>query len=113
MNIRNKVSLIGRIGIEPNIIELQNGDHIAKITLATNERYRKENGVIEENTQWHNLVIFGKKVETVQKYLQKGQEIAIEGRLKNRSWETKNGEKKYATEIVVQNFLMLEHRKAG
>lgn len=114
MNLRNKVSLIGRIGVAPSIIELQDGKRMAKIVLATNERYKNKEGAIEESTQWHNIVVFGKKVDVVERYFSKGKEIALEGRLVNRSWETEKGEKKYSTEVLVNNFLMLgKHQKAS
>ncbi len=106
-NLRNKVQLIGNIGTEPEIRKLANGKSFARFSLATNESYTNKDGEKVRETQWHNLVAWGKQAEIIEKYLSKGREIAIEGKLTSRSYEDKEGAKKYVTEIVVNELLML------
>jgi single-strand DNA-binding protein len=105
--LRNKVQLIGNLGNTPEIINLESGKKLAKFSLATNESYKNAKGETIKETQWHNLVAWGKTVDIVSKYLQKGSEVAIEGKLVSRSYDDKNGNKKYVTEIVVNELLML------
>lgn len=106
-NLRNKVQLIGNIGVAPEIISFENGGKLAKLRLATNESYRNAKGEKVEETQWHNLTVWGKQVETIEKYVKKGSELAIEGKLVTKTFETKEGEKRSKTEIIVQEFLLL------
>ena len=106
-NLRNKVQLIGHLGNDPEIINLESGKKIAKFSIATNESYKNEKGEKVEDTQWHNLVAWNKTAEIAEKYLKKGKEIVIEGKLSSRSYEDKEGVKRYVTEIVVQEMLML------
>ncbi|WP_372793731.1 single-stranded DNA-binding protein [Lutibacter sp.] len=108
--LRNKVQLIGNLGNNPEIITLENGNKLAKFSLATNESYKNAEGEKITNTDWHNLVAWGKTAEIVEKYLEKGKEIAIEGKLTSRSYETKEGEKRYVTEVVVNELLMLGNK---
>jgi single-strand DNA-binding protein len=105
--LRNKVQLIGHLGSDPEIKEISGGKKIAKWSLATNESYRTAEGETKKETQWHNIVAWGKLAEIAEKYLQKGQEICVEGKLTNRSYEDKNGETRYFTEIVANDVLML------
>ncbi len=105
--LRNKVQLIGNLGNNPEIITLDSGKKLAKFSLATNENYKNARGEKVTDTQWHNIVAWNKTAEIVEEYLQKGKEIAIEGKLTSRSYETKEGEKRYVTEIVVNELLML------
>ena len=105
--LRNKVQLIGNLGNTPEIINLESGKKLAKISLATNETYKNNKGESIKETQWHNLIAWGKTADIIEKHLQKGNEIAVEGKLVNRSYEDKNGEKKYITEIVINELLML------
>ena len=107
-SLRNKVQLIGRLGQEPEIITLDSGKKLAKFSLATNEKYKKANGEIVNDTQWHNLVAWNKTAEIIQQYVTKGKEIAIEGKLTSRSYDDKEGHKRYVTEIVVNELLMLD-----
>ena len=107
-SLRNKVQLIGRLGQEPEIITLDSGKKLAKFSLATNEKYKKANGEIVNDTQWHNLVAWNKTAEIIEQYVTKGKEIAIEGKLTSRSYEDKEGQKRYVTEIVVNELLMLD-----
>ena len=105
--LRNKVQLIGNLGNDPEIITLDSGKKLAKLSLATNESYKNAQGEKVTDTQWHNVVAWNKTAEIVEKYLQKGSEVAIEGKLTTRSYETKEGEKRYITEVVCNELLML------
>jgi len=105
--LRNSVRLIGHLGANPETKEFESGKKVARFTLATNEEYKNAKGEKVKDTVWHNLVMWGKTATIAEKYLEKGNEIAIEGRLTSRSYTTKEGEKKYVTEIVVGELLML------
>tara|TARA_R110001592_G_scaffold186422_2_gene430775 strand:- start:676 stop:1014 length:339 start_codon:yes stop_codon:yes gene_type:complete len=105
--LKNKVQLIGNLGNTPEVINLESGKKLAKISVATNETYKNSKGETVKDTQWHNCVAWGKTAEIIEKYLQKGNEVAIEGKLVNRSYEDKNGDKRYITEIVINELLML------
>ena len=105
--LRNKVQLIGNLGNDPEIINLESGKMLAKFSIATNENYKNADGEKITDTQWHNVVVWGKTASIVEKYLTKGKEVAVEGKLTNRSYETKDGEKRYVTEIVCNELLML------
>ena len=98
--LRNKVQLIGNLGNTPEIITLESGKKFAKFSLATNENYKNAKGEKVTDTQWHNIVAWNKTAEIIEKYLEKGNEVAIEGKLTSRSYETKEGDKRYVTEIV-------------
>ena len=105
--LRNKVQLIGNLGNDPEIINLESGKTLAKFSIATNENYKNANDEKVTDTQWHNIVAWGKTAQIVEKYFTKGKEVAIEGKLTNRSYETKEGEKRYITEVVCNELLML------
>ena len=105
--LRNKVQLIGHLGNDPEIVNLDNGSKLAKFSIATNETYKNTQGEKVTDTQWHNVVAWGKTAELVENYLTKGKEIALEGKLVNRSYETKEGEKRYVTEVKCYELLML------
>lgn len=107
MSLRNTVQLIGNIGNAPEITNLEGGKKVAKLSIATNESYTNTNGEKVQDVQWHNLVAWGKTAEIIEKYVTKGKEIAIEGKLTSRSYETKEGEKRYVTEVVVKELLLL------
>jgi len=109
--LRNKVQLIGHLGNNPEIITLDSGKKLAKFSLATNESYKNAEGEKITNTEWHNLIVWNKTAEIVEKYLEKGNEIAIEGKLTSRSYEDKDGNKKYITEVVVNELLMLGNKQ--
>ena len=109
--IKNKVQLIGNLGNDPEIRHFDNGKKMARFSLATSEQYTDASGNRKKETQWHNLVMWGAQVGIAEKYLKKGSEIAIEGRLKNRSYEDKQGNKKIMTEIVVNEFMFLRNTK--
>jgi len=105
--LRNKVQLIGNLGNDPEIINLESGRTLAKFSIATNESYKNAKGEKVTDTQWHNVVAWGKTAEIIEKYVTKGKEVAIEGKLTSRSYETKEGEKRYVTEVVCNELLML------
>lgn len=105
--LRNKVQLIGNLGNDPEIINLESGKKLAKFSIATNESYRNGQGELVKETQWHRVIAWGKTAAIIEKYLTKGAEVAIEGKLTNRMYETQSGEKKYITEIVCNELLML------
>jgi single-strand DNA-binding protein len=97
----NRAILVGNLGRDPEIRTMNNGDMVADFSLATSRRWKNKDGEKQETTQWHKVVVFGKLVQVVESYLQKGTKVAIEGEIQYRSWE-KDGEKKYVTEIVLQ-----------
>ncbi len=105
-SIRNSVRLLGHLGSDPEVKQLAEGKKLAKVSLATNETYKRNDEQVTE-TQWHNLVAFGKTADIIEKYLQKGQEVCVEGKLSNRSWEDQEGKTRYTTEVVVNEVVML------
>lgn len=109
--LRNKVQLIGNLGQTPEIISFENGNKLAKIRLATNEVYKNAEGEKVESVQWHNAIAWGKQAEVIEKYVTKGQEIALEGKLVTRSYENKEGEKRTKTEIQINELLMLGRKE--
>ena len=111
MSLRNNVTLIGRTGKEVEITEFENGK-LAKVSLATTDFFTNSRGEKTEDTQWHQLVAFGKTAEIMQKYVEKGKEIAIEGKIIYRSYDDKDGQKRYVTEIRVEELLLLGNPKS-
>jgi single-strand DNA-binding protein len=108
MNIlRNRVQLIGNLGQDPEIKNLENGKKVAHFTIATNDAYKSNDGQKVEETTWHNIVAWNGLAERASKYLKKGKEVAIDGRLVYRSYEDKKGVTKYITEIVMNEMLLL------
>lgn len=105
--LKNKVQLIGHLGNNPEVKSTENGRKFAKFSIATNEVYKNDNGEKVKETQWHNLIAWGKVADIVEKYLVKGTEVAIEGKLTNHDYTDKAGNKKYSTEIQVSELLML------
>jgi single-strand DNA-binding protein len=108
--LKNKVQLIGNLGNTPEIKTLETGKKMARFSVATNEIYRNANGEKITDTQWHNLVVWGKMADIAEKYLAKGREVLIEGKIVNRSYNDKEGQKKYVTEIQVNELLLLGGR---
>ena len=105
-SLRNSVHLIGNLGTDPKVIET-NGKKLAKFSLATSDTYRNQNGEKVTETQWHNLIVWGKLADVAGKYLKKGKQIAVEGKLTSREYEDKEGNRKFFTEIVVSDMVML------
>ena len=110
--LKNKVQLIGHLGQNPEIKSTDKGKKFAKFTVATNEFYKNANGEKVKETQWHNLIAWGKVADIVEKYLVKGTEVAIEGKLTSRDYTDKSGNKKHFTEIQVAELLMLGRSSA-
>lgn len=105
--LKNTVKLIGHLGKDPEIRTFDSGKKMATFSLATNDSYKNQKGEKVEDTQWHTLVIWGKLADVAGQYLKKGSEVAVEGKLVHRSYETATGEKRYVTEINVNDMLML------
>ncbi|GMQ24877.1 single-stranded DNA-binding protein [Algoriphagus sp. oki45] len=105
--LRNKVQLIGRLGDKVEIKTLESGKIVGRVSIATQEVYRNTQGEKITDTTWTNLVVWGKQAETLEKYTDKGSEVAIEGKLSNRAYTDKNGNKKYISEVVISDFLLL------
>jgi single-strand DNA-binding protein len=104
----NKVMLIGHLGSDPELRTTTSGQSVVNFTVATNENFKDGSGNLQERTEWHRIVVWGKLAEICSQYLKKGRQVYIEGRLQTRSWDdTKSGEKKYATEIVCTDMQML------
>ena len=110
--LKNKVQLIGNLGNAPEVKTLESGKKMARFSVATSESYRNAKGEKVTDTQWHNLIAWGKVADIVEKFLTKGKEVAIEGKLINRSYNDKDGNKKYVTEIQVNELLMLGAKAA-
>ena len=109
--LRNKVQLIGNVGQTPEIKNLESGKKVASFSIATNEFYKNSKGEKVQDTQWHNVVTWGKQAELIEKYVDKGKEVAIRGKLTSRSYETQSGEKRYVTEILVNEILFLGNKE--
>ena len=105
--LRNKVQLIGNLGAAPEVKNLDGGKKMARISLATHETYTNAKGEKVNDTQWHNIVLWGKQAEFAEKYLNKGNEVAIDGKLLNKNYTDKDGVKKYVTEIQVNEIIAL------
>ena len=103
----NKVILVGHLGADPEIRYTQSGSPVANLRLATSESWKNKNGQKEERTEWHRIVAWSKLAELAGQYLSKGRQIFVEGRLQTRSWDDKDGNKRYSTEIVATNIQFL------
>lgn len=109
--LKNKVTLIGNLGMDPELKEIEGGRKLVKVSIATNESYKNSKGEKVEETMWHNLIAWGKTAEFMGKYLKKGSEVVVEGKLINSNYTDKTGVKKYVTEVQVNDFLMVGSRK--
>jgi single-strand DNA-binding protein len=109
--LKNKVQLIGNLGNAPEVKTVTGGKKMARFSIATNETYRTAKGEKVTETQWHNVVAWGKVAEIAEKYLTKGKEVALEGKLVNRSYNDKDGNKKYITEVQVNEVLLLGEKE--
>lgn len=107
----NKVILVGRLGKDPEVRHLESGTVMAKFPLATTENYKDRNGEKVEQTEWHNIVVWRGLAEVAERFLRKGSQVYIEGRIRTRSWEDEDGNKKYMTEINADNFQMLGSKR--
>jgi len=106
-SLNNKVQLIGNLGADPEIINLNDGKKIAKFSIDTTDRYKNKQGEQVSDTQWHNVVAWNKTAEIIEKYITKGNQVGIEGKLTTRKWEDKEGNNRYTTEVVCSELLML------
>jgi single-strand DNA-binding protein len=104
--LKNRVQLIGNVGNDPEIKTLEGGKKLASLSIATNESYTNDKGEKVEQTEWHRVTAWGKTAEIIEKYVTKGKEVAIEGKLSHRSYDDKNGEKRYITEVIVSGIQM-------
>lgn len=110
--MRNRVNLIGNVGKDPEVRTFRDGGKVASFSLATTEKWTDRNsGERKESTDWHNIVVKGKLVDVVEKYVKKGTGLAVEGRIKYRSYDAEDGQKKYITEIIVRELLLLPKSK--
>ena len=103
----NKVILVGRMGKDPDMKKMTNGESVTNITVATTESWKDKSGIKQEKTEWHNLVFYRRLAEIAGEYLKKGSQIYIEGKLQTRKWQTKEGQDRYSTEIIVSEMQML------
>ncbi len=106
-SMRNRVQLIGNPGADPEMKTLENGNKLAKFSIATSESYKNQQGERVTDTQWHNIIAWGKTAELVEKFVRKGKEVGLEGKLVSRSYETEKGEKRYVTEVVLNELVLL------
>lgn len=106
----NKVTLIGNVGKDPELRYTSSGVAVANFTLATNEQWKDADGNTQERTEWHNIVAWKKLAEICGEWLKKGKKVYIEGRLQHRSYDDKNGIKRYVTEVVAQDMIMLDSK---
>ena len=105
--MKNSVQLIGHVGQEPEIKNLEGGKKLANISIATNEVYYRENGDKVEQTQWHRVTAWGKTADIIERFVTKGKEIGIEGKLTHRSYDDKDGTKRFVTEVLVSDVQLL------
>ena len=105
--LKNKVQLIGNVGLDPTITNLDNGKKVARLSLATNEHYKNGQGEKQTDTNWHTIIAWGKTADIIEKYVTKGKEIAVEGKLGTRAYNDKDGNKRYVTEVIVSEILLL------
>lgn len=107
----NKVILIGNLGRDPEVRSTPSGQAVANFSVATTRRWKDRDGNRQEDTEWHNIVVWGRQAEVAGQYLSKGRQIYIEGRLQTRSWDDReSGQKRYRTEVICENFQMLGRR---
>lgn len=112
MSYLNKAMLIGRVGQNPEIKTInEQGRKAAQFSLATTERYKDRNGEVKEQTEWHNIVAFDKTAELIEKFVAKGMLLYVEGKLRTRSWDDQNGNKRYVTEVLVNAIQFLEKKE--
>ena len=111
-DLRNRVQLIGNLGMDPEVKSFDGGRKLAKFSVATSQSYTNNKGERVKDTQWHNIIAWGKLAETAEKYLKKGSEVALEGKLVYRTYETKEKQIRYITEIVLNEFMMFSKKQS-
>jgi single-strand DNA-binding protein len=110
-NMRNSVRLVGNVGIEPRITNFESGRKKASLVMATNERYKNAQGEWVTETQWHNVVAWGPQAAIIEKFVEKGKELAVEGKLVHRSYTDKEGNTRYLSEVVLSDLLLMSNAK--
>ncbi|MBM4222375.1 MAG: single-stranded DNA-binding protein [Gammaproteobacteria bacterium] len=107
----NKVIIVGNLGSDPEVRYLASGDPVANISIATSESWKdKQSGTTQERTEWHRVVIYGKMADIASKYMRKGSKVYIEGSLRTRKWQDKNGQERYTTEIICNDLQLLDSK---
>lgn len=109
----NKAMIIGNLGADPEVRYTKSGSAVSNLSVATNEKWTDKSGQRQERTEWHRVVVFGKTAENCSKYLKKGRQVYVEGRIQTNDWEDKDGNKRYTTEIVAQNVTFLSGGNGG
>ena len=109
----NKVILVGNLGSDPEVRHLDNGASVAKFSIATNEKYKDKNGETQTITEWHDIIAWRGLATVAEKYLTKGKMVYVEGKLTTRKWQDQNGQSRRTTEVVANNFQMLDRRDSG
>ena len=109
-NFVNQVQLVGHLGHDPEMITFATGSNLVKLRIATNESYKDKNGVYNDITQWHTVSAWGPLAERMAKSLSRGQRVLISGKIENRSWETKEGQKRFSTQVKARDFALLEKK---
>ena len=112
----NKVILVGNVGQDPEVRyvgDVNNGTKVATVRLATSERYKDRNGNLQENTEWHSVVVWRNAADVVEKYVRKGTQLYVEGKLRTRTWEDQTGNKRYVTEVVADTVQLLGRKPEG
>ena len=109
-SLRNSIRLVGSLGMDPEVKSFDNNRKLAKVSIATNETYKNDKGEKITDTQWHNLVMWNGQANLAEQYLKKGDIISIEGKLASRSYVDKDGNKKYMTEVVVNDFMKMNNK---
>jgi len=107
----NKAILVGNVGKDPEVRHLEGGTSVARFSLATSESYKNKNGELVTNTEWHNIVAWRQLAEFAEKFIHKGRQLYVEGKITNRQWDDKDGNKRYTTEIVADNIRLLGKRE--
>lgn len=109
----NKAIIVGNLGADPELRYTQGGQPVCTLRIATNERWNDKEGNTQERTEWHRIVVWGRQAENCEKYLSKGRQVYVEGRIQTREWDDKDGNKRYSTEIVAQNVQFLAGTAGG
>ena len=113
----NKVILIGNLGADPEVRSTSNGSRVATLSLATSRNWKNQSGERQEKTEWHRVIFWSSKfnnvVDTIEKYCKKGDKLYVEGRIESRSWQDREGQTRYTTEIIGNELIMLSGRQAG
>lgn len=112
-DLRNRVHLIGNLGKDPEVISFKGGSKLAKFSVATSQSYINSEGERVQDTQWHNIIAWGKLAETTEKWLKKGMEVALEGKLVYRKYDDKDGVTRYVTEIVLSEYIKISKKEAS